>query len=72
MLRKGDYVAKDQSRLRGLRAERKITMEEMAKIIDVTPLTYSKKERGISEFTLPEAVIISKFLGIEISEIFLN
>ena len=63
---------KEQAKLRGMRAEHKLTMADMAKIIGTSELTYSKKERGITDFSLSEAARIAESFGVEISDIFLS
>ena len=65
-------MAKEQSKLRGIRAEKKISQQQLAEVIGVSKVTYSKKERGVTTFTLPEAVLIAQHLGVDISDIFLS
>ena len=58
-------------RLRYLRRERKLTCEDMAKLLGLeTKAAYSKKELGRTKFTLAEAKIIADSFGLCIDDIF--
>lgn len=56
--------------LKGLRAKRGITQEQMAEVLEITSSTYNRKENGLREFTIEEAKKISEFFGESIEEIF--
>lgn len=53
-------------------ARRSITSLKMAKVIDVTIQTFSKKLNGKSDFTLSEAYAIKEFMSLDmpIEELF--
>jgi DNA-binding XRE family transcriptional regulator len=58
-------------RLRFLRRERKLTCEDMAKLLGLeTKAAYSKKELGHTRFTLAEAKKIADSFGLRIEDIF--
>lgn len=58
-------------RLRYLRRERKLTCEDMARLLGLeTKAAYSKKELGQTRFTLAEAKKIADHFNLGIEEIF--
>ncbi|WP_418223530.1 helix-turn-helix transcriptional regulator [Clostridium isatidis] len=59
-------------RLKGIRVEQNLTQEELAKLIKMPISTYRRKENGESPITLDEAFKISKILGKNVEEIFLQ
>ncbi|HFU3983531.1 TPA: helix-turn-helix transcriptional regulator [Streptococcus suis] len=61
-----------QSKLYALRRERNITQEQMATLLGVSTSTYRNKEMDRQEFKSSEMFAIGRFLGLEISEIFLD
>ncbi|MBY5025351.1 helix-turn-helix transcriptional regulator [Streptococcus suis] len=61
-----------QSKLYALRRERNITQEQMAKHLGISTSTYRNKEMDRQEFKSSEMFAISRHLGLEISEIFLD
>lgn len=52
------------NRLKGLRAERGLTQVDMAKLLDMNPVTYRKKENGERDFTLREVAKAQEVLEI--------
>lgn len=60
------------AKLKGLRAERGISMARMAKIIGVSESAYIARETGKREFKVSEAVQISKYFETPMEEIFFN
>lgn len=58
-------------RLRGLRKEKGLTCEDMARILGLdTKAAYSKKELGRTKFSLDDARKVSRVLGKSIDDIF--
>lgn len=53
------------NRLKGLRAERGLTQVDMAKLLDMNPATYRKKENGERDFTLKEVAKAQEVLKID-------
>ncbi|WP_085678341.1 helix-turn-helix transcriptional regulator [Limosilactobacillus reuteri] len=51
--------------------QKKMTQEQMAKYLGITPKTYRSKELGNSEFTLDEMFEIAKLFNKKIDDIFL-
>lgn len=49
-----------------------INQEELAKMIDVTLSTYSKKETGKAAFTLEEARKLAEYFNTNIEELFFD
>jgi len=60
-----------QTELASVRRYKDITQQEMAKLLNLSVNGYSKKERGVNEFTLNEMFIISSEFGRQIEDIFL-
>lgn len=60
-----------QTELASVRRYKNITQQEMANLLNLSVNGYSKKERGVNEFTLNEMFIISSEFGRQIEEIFL-
>lgn len=58
--------------LKDLREEKGIKQEELAKLLRVSPASYSKKEAGQVKFSLYEAKEISNYFKLSIDEIFFN
>ncbi|MBQ3110449.1 MAG: helix-turn-helix transcriptional regulator [Clostridia bacterium] len=58
------------SKLKELREAENIEQRDMAKIIGVSPASYSKKENGIIRCSLDEAKKIADFFHKSIEEIF--
>lgn len=50
---------------------KKMTQEQMAKYLNVTPKTYRSKELGDTEFTLDEMFKIAKLFNKKVDDIFL-
>lgn len=59
-------------KLKGLRIAHDYKQKDMAKILGITPTTYSLKENGKREFTLSEAIKISQLFNMSIEEIFIT
>lgn len=59
------YEKQPFNRLKALRAELGLTQVEMAKILEMNPDTYRKKENGKRDFTLPEVVMAKEKLNID-------
>lgn len=54
--------------LRGKLAEKRITQDQISKMIGISPQSFSRKIRGVREFSISEAEKISETLGIEDQE----
>lgn len=52
------------------RREKRMKQTHVAKILQIHPVTYSRKERGELEFTLREAFILSDYFGESIENLF--
>lgn len=59
------------TKLRKLRKYHELTIKDMAKLINVDPRTYIKKENGVSQFKANEMFIIAKKFNKTVDEIFL-
>lgn len=60
------------ARLKGLRAENGLTLDDMAKILNVTRTTYWYKESGKNDFTSTEIGIVRKLFKLSADEIFFS
>lgn len=54
------------------RSELNISQEYLATILDITQSSYSKREKGYSEFSLSEIEIVAKELGMLLPEFFMK
>lgn len=57
-------------RLRGIRVEKDLTQEDMAKKLNISLSSYQNKENGHTKFTLDEALKISEMVKLKIEDIF--
>ena len=57
--------------LDSIRRSKKITQEDMAKLLNIDVRTYQNKEKGVTQFKQNEMFIIAKFFNKKIDEIFL-
>ena len=53
-----------------IRKEKKLTINDMAKVISRSPANYFKKEKGKVSITVKEAILIAKFLNKDIEFLF--
>lgn len=58
------------SSIKNFRESMNLKQEDIAKIIGVSTVNYSKKENGIVKFSLPEARLISEHFKHPIEKIF--
>lgn len=58
----------DSTRLRELRAGRRIPLEKLAEVIGKSIISYSKKERGEVKFKPDEVIALSEFYGLSYDE----
>lgn len=58
----------DSTRLRELRAGRRIPLEKLAEVIGKSIVSYSKKERGEVKFKPDEVIALSEFYGLSYDE----
>lgn len=56
--------------IRSLRSYKKLTQSEMAKILNISIVSYNKKENGRVPFTLDEIKILSEFFNVPIENFF--
>lgn len=56
--------------LRELRERKRDTQENIAKLLRINRLTYSKKEKGVKELTLAEAIRIAKYYDVSLDELY--
>lgn len=57
--------------LDSIRRSKKITQEDMAKLLNIDVRTYQNKEKGVTQFKQNEMFIIAKFFNKKIDEILL-
>lgn len=57
-------------KLKEVREQKGYSIEDMARIINKSPCNYFKKENGTVNFSLNEALQISKFLKCKVEKIF--
>ena len=62
----------DSTRLRELRAGRRIPLEKLAEVIGKSIVSYSKKERGEVKFKPDEVIALSEFYGLSYDEMNAN
>lgn len=55
--------------LRTVRVNKNMTQAEVAKILKKCSQTYSKKERGIIPFTIPDLEILAKAFDVTVKEL---
>lgn len=53
-----------------LRKTKRVSQQHLANLIGVEQPAFSKKERGIIEISVQEALLISKALNVSVEEIF--
>jgi len=58
----------DSTRLRELRAGRKVPIDELAKVIKKSKVSYSKKESGEVKFLPDEVLALSNYYGLTYAE----
>ncbi len=59
-------------KLKAARVENGLTQIQLANLLEMPISTYRKKETGQTEFTISEAIKVSKILNKKIEEIFFN
>jgi len=64
-----DYLDITNS-LRKVRREKGVSLRELAELIDTTESSMSRKERGISQFTIVEALIVADYLEEDVRDLF--
>ncbi|AZO96187.1 helix-turn-helix domain-containing protein [Halocella sp. SP3-1] len=60
----------NSNKIKALRAEFSITQIDMAKLLDINPITYQRKEAGESHFSLIEAKKMADYFNMEIENVF--
>lgn len=58
------------NKLKGLRAERSYTQNDVANFMGISLTSYQRKESGTSQFTASEIIKIAEIFQVDISEIF--
>lgn len=58
----------DSTRLRELRAGRRVSLEKLAEVIGKSIVSYSKKESGEVKFRPDEVIALCKFYGLSYEE----
>ncbi len=58
----------DTTRLRELRAGRRVSLEKLGEVIGKSIVSYSKKERGEVKFQPDEVIALSEFYGLSYEE----
>ena len=59
------------AKLKGLRAERGLTMADMAKIVGISEGAYLHKENNKRDFLVSEMLILRKYFKTTLDELFL-
>lgn len=59
-------------KLRAKRVEKGLTQRDLAKLLNLAPCNYNKKEKGKVDFKLEEVKEILKILDSNFDDIFLN
>jgi len=59
-------------KLKGMRAERLMTQEEIADILGISTATYNRKENGNGSFTANEISVILEVFKVKYEDIFLT
>lgn len=54
------------------RREAKLQQKDVAKVLNIHPVTYSRKETGSSDFELQEAFTLANYFGCTVDELFTN
>lgn len=57
------------NKLRAKRAEIGLTQLEVAKKLEVSPVTYQRKETGVREFSINEVICLSNILNLTLDEV---
>ena len=60
----------DPRQLKAARMSQGFTQDDIGELLGITGSAYQKKEQGITEFKLKEAIIISDFLEEPLEKIF--
>lgn len=60
----------DWTNLYVARREKRLKQKDLAEILNIHSVTYSRKERGELEFTLNEAFILADYFKVSIEELF--
>lgn len=59
-------------RLKTFRKNKNLTQSAVADMLEITYSTYSLKENGKQDFTLPEAKQLADLFGLTVDEVFFN
>jgi len=60
----------EENKLRGLRSARRLTQEDMAKVLGITKKSYLMKEKGNWEFRKTEIEKLMSFFNLKYEDIF--
>lgn len=63
---------KTQDKIRAIRTQQKISQEQMAERLDLTPQAYSKMESGKTKLSLDRIQQIAQILNIDVTELIHN
>lgn len=58
--------------LKALRVEKQFKQQDVAKMLGISETTYNRKENGINDFTIKEAIKLGEIFSIYPGEIFFN
>lgn len=56
--------------LKALRIKHQLKQQDVAKLLGISETTYNRKENGVNEFTISEAMELGNIFNINPSEIF--
>lgn len=59
-----------RAEIKAARARRSLTQEQVASAVGMTQETYSRKERGLVPFTLPEVMAVAIALSVPAGDLF--
>jgi len=60
------------AKVRGLRAERKISQADMAKVLGISESSYSSRENGKREWMISEMFTMSDYFKLPMDDIFVR
>ncbi|MDR0405893.1 MAG: helix-turn-helix domain-containing protein [Clostridiales bacterium] len=64
--------SKPIAKLKGLRAEKMITQEDIAGMMGISTATYNRKENGLGRFDANEIAVLVEVFSVKFEDIFLS
>ncbi|MEC0282296.1 helix-turn-helix transcriptional regulator [Terribacillus saccharophilus] len=53
-----------------VRREKGLKQKEVANLLGIHPQTYHLKEKGKEHFTIPEALMVARIMGVTLNDLF--